>query len=77
MIADRVPESRYGAPRRASKPRLPQDAVDVHLRIPAWLATPLYATARKRRMPLSGLVVLGMSEHLGVIEPSEEGDAIE
>lgn len=74
MNDNRVPKSRYGAPRRVSMPRSPWDAVDVHLRLPAWLAGPLYATARTRRATVSSVVVLAMAPYLGVDEPAEDGD---
>lgn len=47
----------------------------MHLRLPAWLAGPLYAMARKRRATVSSVVVLAMATYLGVDEPAEDGDA--
>lgn len=73
----RIPRNTFGAPRRAEYDGVVRSAVDLHVRLPDWLAAPLYAKSQQTRTPMSSIMRRALSEHLGVAEPVEEGDALE
>lgn len=70
----RIPRSDFGAPRRAGR-RVSRGAVDVHFRMPVWLAVPLFAESRRRASPVSAIIRAAVAEHLDVARPIEDGDA--
>lgn len=67
-----IPTARCGAHRR-----LPRSAsaasVDVHLRVPGWVAHGLYRSARAEYRTVSGTVALALVAHLDLPTPSENG----